>query len=88
MDWQPIETAPMVPDNAPCGTDGPYVLVCNKYGTWVASHCPVYVSGYRPENPWHAMMLNTNHLRKKPNGEKASLIPTHWMPLPKPPVQS
>lgn len=71
-EWQPIETAPK---------DGTVVLVCNRYGTWVAKHQEVYQSGYRPENPWFVMMLNMKHMSNPPNYR-----PTHWMPLPEPPT--
>ncbi len=70
--WQPIETAPK---------DGTVVMVCNEDGAWIAKYVPIYPSGYRAENPWFSLMLNHNHMRKgKPFG------PTHWMPLPAPPL--
>lgn len=69
--WLPIESAPK---------DGTYVLLgaaaCG--GAWVGKYEEVYQSGYRPENPWQSMMLNTWHLPVK----YPYLIPTHWMPLP------
>lgn len=81
MEWQPIETAPRVASTAKCGEEGPYILLSNEYGTWVGAHCPRYISGFKPENPWSCMMLNVSHI-KHPH---KSLIPTHWMPLPEPP---
>jgi hypothetical protein len=69
--WQPIETAP---------TDGTPVLVCNEErdGAWIAYYCPVYVSGYRPDDPWSSLMLNMRWHKNK----WASTVPTKWMPLP------
>lgn len=69
--WQPIETAPK---------DGSVIFVAHAGGTWMANYKPVYQSGYRPDNPWFALLLNHNHIGKYP-----SLVPTHWMPLPEPP---
>ncbi len=68
--WRPIDTAPL---------DGSYILVTNPEsgGAWVAKYDPVYPSGYRPENPWSCMMLNTWHL--KPHH---STVPTHWQQMP------
>lgn len=70
--WQPIETAPK---------DGTVVMVCNEDGTWIAKYVPIYPSGCRAENPWFSLMLNHDHLRKV-----RSYRPTHWMPLPAPPL--
>ena len=74
MDWQPIETAPK---------DGTYVLVCNHDAgvSWIAEYVERYTSGYRPEQPWHSVMLNHRHAKKR----YPSTVPTHWMPLPSPP---
>lgn len=71
--WHPIETAPK---------DGTPVLVSNaeRDGAWIAYYCPVYTSGYRPENPWSSLMLNTRWHKNK----WASYVPTHWMPIPAP----
>lgn len=70
--WHPIETAPK---------DGTAILVSNERGAWFAKYEPVYQSGYRPENPWFSLMLNHDHMRTgKP------YAPTHWMPLPAPPL--
>jgi len=65
--WQPIETAPK---------DGTAILLGSRGGAWVGKWLPVYVSGYRPDNPWSSLMLNHDHM-----GEKRCK-PTHWMPLP------
>lgn len=64
--WRPIESARL--------RMGTYVLVTNEEagGSWVASYKPVYQSGYRPNNPWHSMMLNNRHLNKG-----ASWLPTY-----------
>ena len=70
-EWQPIETAP---------EDGTYILLGNRHGTWVGKYLDRYISGYRPSNPWHSMMLNCRHMGRFP-----SVVPTHWMPLPEPP---
>jgi hypothetical protein len=71
-EWQPIETAPK---------DGTYILLGSTDGAWVASYKPVYQSGYRPEDPWHSMMLNHEHMGRYPKAK-----PTHWQPLPLPPA--
>lgn len=73
-EWQPIETAPQT---------GAYILLCNHDAgaSWIGKYLPIYISGYRPENPWSSMMLNHHHFKKK----WASIVPTHWMPLPEPP---
>ncbi|MDE2202701.1 MAG: DUF551 domain-containing protein [Burkholderiaceae bacterium] len=65
--WQPIETAPK---------DGTAILLGSRGGAWIGKWLPVYVSGYRPDNPWSSLMLNHDHM-----GEKWCK-PTHWMPLP------
>jgi len=71
--WQPIETAPK---------DGSYLLVSNGHGVWVARFKSVYQSGWKPPSPWQSMMLNHAHIPSaKRNGS-----PTHWMPLPTPPI--
>lgn len=73
MQWQPIETAPK---------DGSYLLVSNGHGVWVARFKSVYQSGWKPPSPWQSMMLNHAHIPSaKRNGS-----PTHWMPLPTPPI--
>lgn len=72
--WQDISTAPK---------DGCVVLLGNKYGAWVGQYVDRFTSGYKPENPWQFMMLNGSHL-----GKGASYVPTHWQPLPEPPVTS
>lgn len=66
-------------DSAP--KDGRTIIVGNAAGAWVAKYEPVYQSGYRPKNPWFSLMLNLRHI-----GQYPSTIPTHWMPLPKPPA--
>ena len=71
-EWQPIETALK---------DGTYILLGSTDGAWVASYKPVYQSGYRPEDPWHSMMLNHEHMGRYPKAK-----PTHWQPLPLPPA--
>lgn len=71
--WMPIETAPK---------DGTAILLGSRGGSWIGKWLPVYVSGYRPENPWSSLMLNHDHM-----GEKWCK-PTHWMPLPPPPTSS
>ena len=71
--WMPIETAPK---------DGSYLLVSNGHGVWVARFKSVYQSGWKPPSPWQSMMLNHAHIPSaKRNGS-----PTHWMPLPTPPI--
>ena len=74
-EWQPMETAPK---------DGTPILVSNdeRDGVWVAYYQPVYTSGYRPDNPWSSLMLNTRWHKNK----WASYVPTRWMPLPAPPA--
>jgi len=79
MEWQPIETAPKE-QTGECGATGPYVLLANEHGVWVGAHQPRYISGFKPENPWTSMMLNSRHMPRH-----ARLVPTHWMPLPNPP---
>ena len=66
--WMPIDTAPK---------DGTYILLGSTDGAWIARNYPVYVSGYRPEDPWQSMMLNHEHMGRYPKAK-----PTHWMPLP------
>lgn len=73
-EWQDISTAPK---------DGTYVLLSNKFGTWVGKHQEVFTSGYRPPNPWKSMMLNHDHIPYV-----RSIIPSHWMPLPPPPQET
>lgn len=68
--WRLIDTAP---------TDGRYIMLGNKNGSWVGRYNPVYQSGYRPKNPWQSMMLNHDHMRVR------ELTPTHWMPMPSAP---
>lgn len=68
--WRDIATAPK---------DGTAILLGSRCGSWIGKWLPVYVSGYRPENPWSSLMLNHDHM-----GEKWCK-PTHWMPLPKAP---
>lgn len=80
-EWQPIETAPKISDDAECGDKGPYILLSNSEGCWVGCYYPRFISGYRPSNPWQSMMLNHQHMKKY-----VSLNPTHWMPLPSPPT--
>lgn len=70
--WRPISEAPR---------DGTRVLLANEHGCWMAEYHPVYVSGYRPENPWFSVMLNCDHIPR--DGRYAK--PTHFMPLPPPP---
>lgn len=72
-EWQPIETAPR---------DGTPILVSNEErdGAWIAYYCPVYQSGYRPENPWSSLMLNTRWHKNT----WASYVPTRWMTIPLP----
>ena len=69
-EWKSIETAPK---------DGTAILLGSRGGSWIGKWLPVYVSGYRPENPWSSLMLNHDHM-----GEKLCK-PTHWMHLPPPP---
>ncbi len=45
MVWQPIETAPK---------NGQRVMLANAHGVWMGEYVPVYLSGYRPDNPWTA----------------------------------
>jgi hypothetical protein len=73
--WQPIETAPK---------DGSYVLIANMHGAWVAKWHPIFVSGFRPSTPWASMMLNHDHIEKTGRYDP----PTHWMPLPAPPIST
>lgn len=70
-EWQPIETAPR---------DGSCILLANSAGAWFGKYLERYQSGFKPDNPWHSMMLNHSHIKGI-----ASRIPTHWMPLPPPP---
>lgn len=70
--WQPIETAPR---------GGEYILLGNEHGAWVGKYQARYQSGHEPPNPWSSMMLNTRYMP-----HLASLVPSHWMPLPAPPA--
>lgn len=83
LEWQPIETAPKARTKENPGRRGPYILLSNDCGTWVGCHFPEYVSGYKPKNPWASMMLNVRHM-----GSTKGLVPTHWMPLPGPPIDT
>lgn len=74
MEWQPIETAPK---------DGSMIVLGNEFIVWMGKYMRVYPSGYVPACPWTFDMLNTNYAV----GDVISLLPTHWMPLPTPPVQ-
>lgn len=65
--WQPIDTAPK---------GGSYILLGNQYGQWIGMYREVNQSGFKPVNPWRSMMLNHDHM------DVATVIPTHWMPLP------
>lgn len=69
-EWKPIETAPK---------DGTLILVCNKWGSWLAKYQEIFSTGFKPENPWLVMLLNMRHMVGAPNYR-----PTHWMPLPEP----
>lgn len=66
--WRSIDTAPK---------DGSYILLANEHGSWVGTWKPVFVSGFRPDNPWSSMMLNHRHMKRF-----ASIVPTHWQPMP------
>jgi hypothetical protein len=73
-EWRPIETAPK---------DGTRIELGNAHGVWIAEWCPVYGSGYVPDDPWFSVMLNLNHIDRAVRYEKA----THWRPLFPPPPQ-
>ena len=73
MQWQPIETAPKDVDAL--------ILVANTDGVWAAKYQPIYQSGFIPENPWSSMLINHDHITVRESDK-----PTHWMPLPKPPI--
>lgn len=72
LDWQPIETAPK---------DGTHLLVCDASRAYTAfwgfGQNPPTVGHYFAQG-WH---LSVNH-----DGEHSEITPTHWMPLPSPPV--
>lgn len=72
MEWRTIETVPK---------DGTRIMLANRHGIWMAEYCPVYPSGYRPDDPWFSVMLNHDHIQRTGRHDK----PTHWMPLPEPP---
>lgn len=72
-EWLPIESAPK---------DGTRIILGSAEGAWMAEYKPVYVSGYRPDDPWFSVMLNREHMGRFPKAK-----PTHWMPLPPPPEQ-
>lgn len=71
-EWQPIETAPQGEAR---------IMLGNAGGVWMADWCPVYQSGFRPDNPWSSAMLNHDHIPRDSRFKPA----THWMPLPAPP---
>lgn len=71
--WFSIETAPK---------DGTLIILANAGGSWVGYFRDRFQSGYRPQNPWQSMLLNHEHML-----DGYTLKPTHWQPLPKPPVQ-
>lgn len=71
--WRDISTAPK---------DGTYILLSNEHGVWVGKYQGRFQSGYTPNNPWHSMMLNHRHMERY-----CSVTPTHWMPLPTPPME-
>ncbi len=68
-EWLPIDSAPK---------NGTVVLLSNGKCVWAAKYVDVYTSGYRPESPWHSMMLNGDYIPAKDRGG----IITNWMPLP------
>ena len=71
--WMPIETAPK---------DGTLIVLGARNGVWLGKYLPLYGSGYKPENPWSSMLLNHDHMAER------YTRPTHWMPLPPPPITS
>lgn len=71
--WRTIESAPR---------DGTVIHLGNQFGTWYGKWEPVYVSGFRPKNPWFSMMLGHQYMKKH------NTVPTHWMPLPPAPAET
>jgi hypothetical protein len=82
QEWRPISEAPI--SEAP--KDGTPVLVTNEEagGSWVAYYCEHAQSGWRFDNPWHSFLLNHDYLPNK----RRSYEPTHWQPLPTPPMSN
>lgn len=70
--WQPISTAPK---------DGSRILCTNKEDIEIArwSDSP-WTSEKQPDGTWGAWLIFNSR------SDSISIYPTHWMPLPKPPV--
>jgi len=71
MDWQPIETAPK---------DGPPILIYDSGDSWSGIIEPEPVIYVCVWEGWNKCWVEAD-------GEQYSVFkPTHWMPLPEPPV--
>lgn len=71
--WQSIENAPK---------DGTYIMLGNAAGSWIGMYQDTFQSGWKPENKWQSMMLNTDHMPRM----AGKLKPTNWMPIPAGPL--
>lgn len=73
--WQPIETAPREPFDKYGHEEGPTILIC---GGFMDACRPAVRTGHwkgRRTNAWCDTALG-----------RCPKMPTHWMPLPHPPV--
>ena len=73
--WQPIETAPREPFDKYGHEEGPTILLC---GGFMDAGRPTVRTGHwkgRRTNAWCDTALG-----------RCPKMPTHWMPLPHPPV--
>lgn len=76
-DWLPIETAPK---------DGTQILVYSKEDgvMWVSWETEqVFLPGYKPEKKW---CVPGSH-QDEQGGAYTTSNPTHWMPVPEPPIK-
>ena len=81
-EWQPIETAPK---------DGEHILVSfGTMGIWQVSWCAPAWAEHDDKDSWIWCVDDNKHGPYALRGynDEGPRAPTHWMPLPAPPVAS